>query len=106
MFISISLQSLFKHDEHVFETILSFIAIFTCALLWIIKITFLNQDCTSKNAKFTNIKSLIRMVLFSFQNILLYFTLTNESSVIFVTVSLSFACISFVVSLIMIENID
>lgn len=106
MLISLSLQQLFNHHDHVLERILSFFTIFTSLILWIIKITFLNEDCTSKNAKFTNIKSLIRMVLFSFQNILLYYPLTNQSSLIFVAVSLSFACISFVVSLTIIENID
>ena len=64
------------------------------------------QDYVSRNAKFTSIKSSIRMTVFCFQSVILYFELTNTLVIVFIGVSSGLLLIAFVLSLVIIENVD
>lgn len=95
-----------KLNSNKFLISLSFFTIITSALLWLARIFVIKQYYLSKNAKLSSYKSTIRMLLFCFQSGILYFPSTKIIELIFITVSLALVTMSFIISLIIIENID
>lgn len=103
--ITISIESLTKY-HHLVPQILSFFTALTSMFLWGLRLMVLCQDYVSRNAKFSSVKSTIRMLVFCFQSIILYFELSSTLVIIFISVSSGLLFIAFVLSLTIIENID
>ena len=85
------------------------IAIFcfvTAAALWALRLVTIRQDLMSRNAKLSNIKSLLRMIVFTMQSVMIYLSTMFPIVTIFGAICLGMLCVVLILSLIKIENID
>ena len=82
------------------------LVIFLALALGLVRILFINQDFSSREARISNIKSIVSMMVYTTQTFLLLMTPTPTIVLVFMLVSVCLHSVSFLVSFFLIENIN